>query len=291
MSVTSSSPTAFDIESVRGDLENRNFQEYPPCNQCGARDVEEKLVASDGSRIVECAVCKLWFTSPRLEEVKWEAFLTDSDSRRNKKLTDNRLRHGVALEKNISKQPLDWRRRKRRAHKRLLRELKRWTDIPINSIHEVGCGVGFFLEDMKRLGMEATGNDLNGYACQVMKEKMGLEVWNCNFSEINFSQESKDIIVMSDYIEHTYHPMQDIKEAFRVMNKNGVIYIQTFIIDSDPFNKMGPHWNMLHWNHVYHFSTQSLVRMIESAGFTVRHVLPKISRGMISVVAQKTLAA
>ena len=41
---------------------------------------------------------------------------------------------------------------------------------------------------------------------------------------------------------------------------------------------------MLFWNHVYHFSTQSLVRMVDAAGFRITTSI-LVRRGMIEVVA------
>ena len=277
----------FSIDEIKKDLDDRNFDEYPVCNLCGSDQVVEKLKTHDNCTIVACETCQLWFTSPRLSEEKWEFFIRSVNSDRNRRLTENRIKYGVALQKNIARQPKDWRERMRMANRKTFRQISRWADKPIERIHDVGCGVGFFLIDMKKKGIEVSGNDLNGYACEVMNSRFELNVSNCNFGEVSMPAESVDLVYMNDFIEHTYHPFEDIKEAFRVIKSGGLIYLQTFMIDSDPFIQQGGNWNMLFWNHVYHFSTQSLVRMVDAAGFRIRNVNPKVRRGMIEVVASK----
>ncbi len=277
----------FNVDSIKNEINDREFDEYPACSICGSIKSNEKLIASDGNRIVECPTCKLWFTSPRLNEDKWEYYIRSESVKRNKKFTENRIKYGVALSKNISNQPPDWRKRKRNAHNRIFRLIKKWSSIPITRIHEVGCGVGFFLDDMRRKGISVSGNDLNGYACKIMRERFDLNVHTGNFVEANLPKNSVDVVMMSDYIEHTYHPFEDMCEAYRVLVPEGMLYIHTFIIDSDPFNTKKGRWNMLWWNHVYHFSTQSLVRMAEHAGFIICMVIPNLKKGMIQLIAKK----
>jgi ubiquinone/menaquinone biosynthesis C-methylase UbiE len=277
----------FDIESIKHKIGHRDFDEYTVCALCGSSELKNKLEVEDGTKIVECKECKLWFTNPRLDEKMWEYFLCNESNKRNKNHTENLLKHGVALSKNISNQPNDWRKRRRAAHEKIYREIYRWRSKPIKRIHEVGCGIGFFIDDMKRKGIKVSGNDLNGYNCKIMKEQFQLEVWNSNFKDIKLANDSIDVVMMSDYIEHTYHPFEDILEARRVLISEGILYVHTFIIDSDPFNSLGGKWDMLWWNHVYHFSTQSLTRMIERANFRIKSVVPNVKRGLITVIAKK----
>jgi transcription elongation factor Elf1 len=77
------------------------FTEFPPCEMCGSVESREMLKARDGNRVVACASCGLWFTSPRIPEPLWVEWLGRQDSQRNERVTENRLRHGVALDRNI----------------------------------------------------------------------------------------------------------------------------------------------------------------------------------------------
>ena len=77
----------YSIDEIKQELEERNFTEEPACNFCGSRGTSVKVVLADGCTIVECVKCKLCFTSPRLDEKKWEFYIRAEDSRRNRKMT------------------------------------------------------------------------------------------------------------------------------------------------------------------------------------------------------------
>lgn len=278
----------YDIEKIRHIISQKEFDEYPTCCLCGSDEAQHLLTASDGNRIVECQTCKLWFTSPRLKEEMWEYYIRNQSNARNRKFTDNRIKHGVALEKNIKRQPRNWRKLKRKSHRKTLRLIKKWQSNPIKRVHEVGCGVGFFIDDLKNMGLKVSGNDLNGYACEEMKKKFDLEVWNDNFANIPLNDNSIDLVIMNDFIEHSYHPFEDVKTAYKLLKPEGILYIQTFIVDSDPYNKIGKEWDMLWWNHVYHFSMQSLVRMLEKGGFKVKMIAPNLKKGLVEIIAKNT---
>ena len=61
-------------------------------------------------------------TTSGLEQYDAGIRLRDSDTPRNALFTENRLQHGVALPKNISRQPLDWRDKIRRQNGAVLEE-------------------------------------------------------------------------------------------------------------------------------------------------------------------------
>jgi SAM-dependent methyltransferase len=262
------------------------FTDYPRCALCGADDAEPFMTANPRTFLVRCRQCQLVYTSPRADESKWLGLLKDANSQRNITFTTNRLRHGVAITRNIPRQRPDWRERMEAAHRALIAKLRTFCDT-IDRIHDVGCGVGFFITNAKAAGLYATGNDLNAYACQVMTSQLGLDVFCGMLSEMAAPAASRDAVTMMDYIEHTYHPQIDLAEAFRILRPGGVLYIHTFRIDSKPFEIQGADWNMLKWNHVYHFSSETLTRMIENAGFEIAKLDRPKHNGLIGVVALK----
>lgn len=99
------------------------FDEFPRCKACGSTDAEEVLKAVDGNRIVEFKNCGLWFTSPRVNEAKWVQWLA-ADNERNAEFTENRLRHGVALSRNIPYSFSFWWRITRAQRQKQIKKLK-----------------------------------------------------------------------------------------------------------------------------------------------------------------------
>jgi len=255
-----------------GTLERfKAFDEEPPCAMCGGMENNEVLIAIDGCRIVECENCGLWFTSPRIKERDWEHWLQTVDNERNQILTENRIRYGMAMPRNVKLARSGWFKRLRKKYLAELREIQSYAKKTgsHNRLHDVGCGVGFFLLVCRENGFDVSGNDLNEYAVKVMTERFGLKIFNSVLKDTPLEPESLDVLTMNAYIEHTYHPLEDLLAAHNLLKKDGLLYVSTFHVDSVTFDKTGDKWDMFAWNHVYHFSSNSLENMINKAGFSI----------------------
>jgi len=266
------------------------FSEYPPCEMCGSEDTRQVLLARDGNRVVACVNCGLWFTSPRVPERLWQEWLAAQDSERNKRVTENRLQYGVALDRNVAYSFSFWWRLRQRRYRELVHKLVVEHGGTPRRLFDVGCGVGFLLQCAKDLGLETAGNDLNGYAVSRMRDALGLNVHPCLLTELRHRPDFAghwDIVVMRDYIEHTYHPLADLAAAHALMPRGGLIYIHTFFVDSAMGQRCGADWDQHMWNHVFHFSSGSLQSMVSKAGFTVQRVQLEQDIGDISVIARK----
>jgi SAM-dependent methyltransferase/transcription elongation factor Elf1 len=262
------------------------FDEYTPCEMCGGESVSEKIIAKDGSRIVECNKCGLWFTSPRIKETEWIDWL-NAINERSIEFTENRLRYGVALPSNVKYSSPFWRESKRKIYNMLIDEIEKYFGEKIQSIHDVGCGVGSLLDVARARGIEVTGNDLNGYACKVMRERFGFTVYNDSLPNLDMKNSSVDAIVLRDYIEHTYHPLADLKASYKFLRTKGILYIETFKVDCAEFKRLGGDWNMLFWNHVFHFCTKTLTDMVQKAGFNIVYVKSRYEDSIIKIFARK----
>lgn len=98
----------FDIGTISKKIKLRQFEEYPACALCGSENRENVLVA-DGNPIVRSIECNLHDTCPRPKLDEWEWFLANSDTPRNKRVTDNRINLGVSNETNAAMMPANWR--------------------------------------------------------------------------------------------------------------------------------------------------------------------------------------
>lgn len=262
------------------------FDEYPVCEMCSSDSAFEVLIAMDGSRIVECDHCGLWFTSPRINEDSWCDYLK-TETERSIEFTENRLKYGCALKSNIKFSHPLWRRIKKNQHDVIFDAIESKLGRTPEKIHDVGCGVGFLLQDANSRGITASGNELNKYACSVMSDRLDLTVYNDIFPKIKMKNESLDAIVMRDYIEHTYHPLADLRAAHSYLKDNGILYVETFHTNCSKFEELKKNWNMLFWNHVYHFSDNSLKDMIKKAGFTIIDIKSNFKDILVKIIAKK----
>ncbi len=155
-------------ETIKDQVKDRihPFDEDCSCEMCGKNSITEKLVTTDDSQIVECDNCGLWFTSPRIKEKLWEEYLK-SVTPRSIEFTNNRLKYGVCLNSNIKYVLPCWRKHIREMYNEIMSSMENRLGRTIERIHDVGCGVGFFLQDAEARGMKASGNELNAYAYKV----------------------------------------------------------------------------------------------------------------------------
>jgi 2-polyprenyl-3-methyl-5-hydroxy-6-metoxy-1,4-benzoquinol methylase len=274
-----------DYEAILDDLRKRKFDDYPPCNFCGSTKVSEKLVTKDHCNIVECTKCGLCFMSPRFSEKRWESYLKCLKAPKNKTIAENRINHGVAHLRN--KPFKGWRDRLQKKHFYLIEQVENEIGRSALSLHDVGCGVGFLVQDALKRGIQAYGNDLNACSCQSVQKHFNITIHNKNLNEVQHADDSLDIIVMKDYLEHSYHPYSDLLESYRILDRGGGIYIRTFHIDCQPFVERGKDWNMLFWNHVYQFPLEVLKNMVQKAGFTIKILESNNENGIATIIAVK----
>lgn len=267
-----------------------DFCEFPSCESCGASDHSEILIAVDGNRVVECAQCGLWYTSPRINESTWMQWLA-SDSKRNEEFTENRLKFGVALNRNIPYSFSFWWRVTRYQRQKQIKKLCKYHGGKPKRLFDVGCGSGYLLKAAYDMGIEVSGNDLNNYAVTRIRQLFGFNVHTGVVYELvennKVERNSFDIVYMNDYIEHSYHPKKDIGAAAEMLANGGILYLHTFCVDSDIYKRLGNKWDMLMWNHCYHFSSTSLAKMVEDAGLHLIHCEVNKTQGMVEILGIK----
>lgn len=102
---------------------------------------------------------------------------------------------------------------------------------PIKII-DFGCGDGVQLNTIKKAlnkekNVELYGIDLSNEALSVAKKKTGGHFINSSVYEVPFQDESFDISISSDVIEHVNNPLAMIEEIRRVTKPDGIIIIGT----------------------------------------------------------------
>jgi len=279
-----------DISDNQNDRQFE-FLEYPLCESCGENFSTEVLIATDGNRIVECRSCSLWYTSPRIIEEDWIGWLC-APNPRNEVVTENRLQHGIALSRNIPLSFSFWWRIIRYQNQRKLKKLIKLHGGSVKRVFDVGCGSGLFLKSAKDLGVDVSGNDLNNYAVEKMNTVLGVDAHLGQLEELislgAINKDAYEIVHMNDFIEHSYHPKQDIEAAHEILKKDGLLYVRTFCVDSDKFNTLKEQWDMLMWNHCFHFTSNSLSNLITQSSFSILSCTIHESTGIIELIAKKS---
>lgn len=139
-------------------------------------------------------------------------------------------------------------------------------------ILDVGCGGGFFLAGLDN-SWEKYGTEINPDAVKYGRDNFGIDILKGELRDINFSDETFDVIKMRGTIEHLPDPMNELRESYRILHNGGLLAVNTPNIDSlcariykGKFRMVDP----IH--HIYYFSTKILSLMLEIVGFKVQKV-------------------
>lgn len=135
---------------------------------------------------------------------------------------------------------------------------------------DVGCALGGFLQYLKNKGF----NNLAGVdptpAYVACAQAAGLVPIKQGVAEnLPYPDNSYDVIVIEQVLEHLVQPSLAFREAFRVLKKNGLFCIG--VPDASRYAEYSFfdfYWVLLR-EHIQHFSIQTLSLLAEAEGFTL----------------------
>jgi len=120
---------------------------------------------------------------------------------------------------------------------------------------------------------EKYGTEVNPAAVKYGKDTFGLNISKGHLREVNFHDETFDVVKIRGTIEHLPDPIGELQEIYRILRKGGMITLNTPNIRSicariykEKFRMVCP----IH--HIYYFSTKTLSLMLEKVGFKVWEV-------------------
>lgn len=253
--MNSSSPRVRS-EVVRKDI---------PCNLCGGTTTKPFCPENERG-LVQCQNCGLVYVSPRpdpneLYALYGETYFNSDDSGTvgytNYLKDENNIRKTFAGR-------LDW----------LAKFIQPGKS---GKALDVGCALGFFLDEAHKRGWNVQGLDVSGFAAQSTQERFGYEARHGTFLELDYPEGEYDLVSMWDVIEHVPDPKAHIEKIARLLRTGGVFTLATPDVGSLPAKLTGKRWvgYKLSEEHVYYFSVETLTHMLNDAGFDVvdwRHV-------------------
>lgn len=154
---------------------------------------------------------------------------------------------------------------------------------------EVGVGTGELLAVALELGYLPTAVEIVPKAAHKVANMLGISVWCGDF--LNYSPETTySVITMGDVIEHVTDPEKALRNAYRLLDENGVLWISTPNFESS-FSKMlkfqDPMW--LEPYHISYFNRSGFERLATKCGFILReyHVSCRYNGSMEMILTKK----
>jgi SAM-dependent methyltransferase len=231
------------------------------CALCSAQvdRTADLLWRKDGYDVVRCASCGLVFRSDppderALAEIYDEAYFRDRP--------DAADRHGYAdYLRDATLHRANARRRLRLLEARLPQR---------GRLLDVGCAGGFFVDEARRAGWDASGIDVSAPMVEWARDELGLPVTQGAFASAPPPPEPFDAITMWDYIEHSIEPRVDLERAAGQLRPRGLLALSTGDIGSVSARLAGRRWHLLTpEHHNFFFDTRTLRRLLGETGFDV----------------------
>lgn len=136
-------------------------------------------------------------------------------------------------------------------------------------ILDVGCGSGQFLLAMQAQGCQVYGVEPNRQAAQFVKTMLNLPVITGDIFQVE-QEHLFDAITFWDVLEHTHSPREVLLRAHHLLKPNGLLAINVPNWASWERRIFKENWIAIDApRHLYHFSPNTLVKMLRSCGFEV----------------------
>lgn len=240
--------------------------EFVKCNLCGSDHYKVHLVRGDLNlfldgefRLVQCLNCGLIYLNPRPTPDELTALYPDNYDQYNIAVCDEpslctRLDRRYGLHKRC------------RAIMRYKRQ---------GRLLDVGCATGDFLDAMRSYpGWEVYGIELNEYASEYARTRLGLVVKTGTLDSVDFPEHWFDVVTLWNVLEHLPDPLSALKTTHRLLKPGGLLVLNTPNLDSLDARIFGPYWIGYELpRHLYVFSRRTLRALVEKAGFSILKTL------------------
>ncbi len=148
---------------------------------------------------------------------------------------------------------------------------------PQARIVEVGSGGGFLADAIYRRGFcRIVATDFSSSAVDVMKARFPhLDCRIMAANDLQFEDDSLDVVISVETIEHLLNPRQHLCEAHRVLKVGGTYLIRTpNWLASTIYYRLTGHHDIAIW-HPSVFNSQGLTRALRRVGYSVTHISPR----------------
>ncbi|MCA9606744.1 MAG: class I SAM-dependent methyltransferase [Myxococcales bacterium] len=132
---------------------------------------------------------------------------------------------------------------------------------------DVGCGVGFLLDQARARGWETFGVEYTEEAVEVCASH-GHHMHQGALQTAPLEPGTFDVVIYTEVIEHIYNQPEEFERVHELMRPSGLLYITTPNIDSLSFRVLGDAWPVVQYpEHLVYFSPKTLDDFMRRARF------------------------
>ncbi len=156
------------------------------------------------------------------------------------------------------------------------------------SLLEIGCGYGFFLDEAKFFFPRLAGVELSAKAGKTAGHNSGASVFVGRADMLPPGMNNFDIIIMINVIEHVYAPVPLLLSLRERLTAGGVIVVATPDIGSLWYRMMKKRWPSFKIpEHVAFYGKKTLGNLLSRAGFQSIGAIPYSHAFPLGLIAEK----
>jgi SAM-dependent methyltransferase len=155
------------------------------------------------------------------------------------------------------------------------RRLERITAVAgrLESVYEIGCAYGLWLQLVVERGIRAAGIDISAAAVRHAREALKLDASAGAFEEAPIAPGAFQAYCMWDTLEHLAHPERLVARIAELLPAGGWFFATTGDIGSSTARRQGQDWRMIHPpTHLQYFSRATVSRFLARHGLHTAHV-------------------
>jgi 2-polyprenyl-3-methyl-5-hydroxy-6-metoxy-1,4-benzoquinol methylase len=132
---------------------------------------------------------------------------------------------------------------------------------------DIGCGIGFFLDEAKKRGWEVYGTEYSERLIGLLREK-GITIHEGQLNSKNYEEGFFDVVTSFEVIEHINNPISEINQIGKLIRKGGLVYITTPNFNSLLRRRLKIQYNVINYpEHLSYYAPRTLTKLFNSNGF------------------------
>lgn len=143
----------------------------------------------------------------------------------------------------------------------------------LESVFEVGCAYGLFLDCLAARGIRCAGSDVCEAAVDYARRELCQQAASGDFLAMPIAPGEYHAFCMWDTIEHLMRPEQFVQRIYDLLPSGGWFFATTGDIGSRLARRRGRHWRMIHPpTHLQYFSAATMRQFLARFGFEVQSI-------------------
>jgi len=139
---------------------------------------------------------------------------------------------------------------------------------------EIGSGKGYLLALLKHLGWDVKGIEISSVATQYALNKFGVLTFEGTVEEFLSVTHNYGfpIVLAIDVLEHLLDPLKFLRSINEIIQKGGILIIDTPNSDSYNIEINGALWSGFNPFHIFIFSKNNLITLLDNIGYKIEKV-------------------